>query len=304
MVSASATSTSPLGSTWIQRGCLRPVGERVDLEPGRRDRRLPGGPAPGGRHLERRDAALRLGRRDRRRAAHGRLGGAGLAPPPQDRRGADQRDDAAENARQAHGTPPPGRADASRSRARWGQTAHARIIVGCCPSGPTARLRAGHSRPMPRMPRRTGHATSPLPRSPRACRRTPAPRGSRPWTTTTGKCARPPWRTGQADHQRPADAYAPGQFPDIEVVQIEPALADFGRPGWVEQRVADRPAVELGQQHLELRLGAETVPAHRLGGDLAGRLTLVRVQLVDQRGEHRRVVGGSGSYAQPGRPSR
>ena len=51
--------------------------KRIDLEPGCRDRRLPG-PSLGGRHLERRDAALRFCRRDRRRAAPGRLGRAAL----------------------------------------------------------------------------------------------------------------------------------------------------------------------------------------------------------------------------------
>src|SRR3989442_9000313 len=32
--SASATVTSPLGSTWIQRGCLRPVANALTLSPG------------------------------------------------------------------------------------------------------------------------------------------------------------------------------------------------------------------------------------------------------------------------------
>jgi len=73
-------------------GMLEAGRERVDLEPGRRHRRLPRGPAPGRRHLERGDAALRPCRRDRRRAAHGRLERATLQPPPQDRRSADQRD--------------------------------------------------------------------------------------------------------------------------------------------------------------------------------------------------------------------
>ena len=31
---ASATVTSPLGSTWIQRGCLRPVANALTLSPG------------------------------------------------------------------------------------------------------------------------------------------------------------------------------------------------------------------------------------------------------------------------------
>ena len=57
--------------------------ERVDLEPGRRHRRLPVAPSPGRRHLERRDAALRLRRRDRRRAAPGRLVRDALQPAPQ-----------------------------------------------------------------------------------------------------------------------------------------------------------------------------------------------------------------------------
>ena len=33
-LSASATSTSPLGSTWIQRGCLRPAAKALTLSPG------------------------------------------------------------------------------------------------------------------------------------------------------------------------------------------------------------------------------------------------------------------------------
>ena len=76
--------------------------ERVDLQPRRCDRRLPVGPAARRRHLERRDAALRLRRRDHRRAAPGRLLRDAPQPAPQQRGAADQRDDARKNAREAH----------------------------------------------------------------------------------------------------------------------------------------------------------------------------------------------------------
>ena len=92
--SASATSTSPLGSTSIQRGCCESRCEGVDFEPGRGDRRLPCGPSLGGRHFQRRDAALRLGRRDRRRAAPGLRWRARRLPPRDERSTADHRDDA------------------------------------------------------------------------------------------------------------------------------------------------------------------------------------------------------------------
>ena len=57
--------------------------KRIDLEPRRRHRRLPVGPPSGRRHLERRDGALRLRRRDRRSAAPGRLMRGALQPAPQ-----------------------------------------------------------------------------------------------------------------------------------------------------------------------------------------------------------------------------
>ncbi len=77
--------------------------ERIDLEAGRRDRRLAGTPALGRRHLERRDGALRLGRRDRRRVAPGRFGRAAGQPSYLERRPADHGDPARDNVRKAQG---------------------------------------------------------------------------------------------------------------------------------------------------------------------------------------------------------
>ena len=79
--------------------------KRIDLEPRRRHRNLPVGPAPGRRHLQRRDRALRLRLRNHRSAAPGRLRCCALQPAPQQRGGADQRDDARKNAGQAHVIP-------------------------------------------------------------------------------------------------------------------------------------------------------------------------------------------------------
>ena len=101
-VSDSAASTSPFGRTWIQRGCYEAGGEGVDLEAGCRDRRAAGGPAAGGGHLERGDAALRPGGRD------GGLGAEGLRARRRrvlaeaDGRGADQRDAAGDDLGQSH----------------------------------------------------------------------------------------------------------------------------------------------------------------------------------------------------------
>ena len=80
--------------------------KRIDLETGRRHRGLPVGPSFGHRHLERRQAALRLRRRHHRRAAPGRLRRDTLQPAPQDCDGTDQCNHSRKNARQAHGVPP------------------------------------------------------------------------------------------------------------------------------------------------------------------------------------------------------
>ena len=77
----------------------------IDLEPRRSHWRVPVGPPPGRRHLERRDAALRLCRWDHRRAAPGRLGRCALQPAPQQRGGANQRDYSCENTGQSHVIP-------------------------------------------------------------------------------------------------------------------------------------------------------------------------------------------------------
>ena len=79
--------------------------KRIDLEPRRGHRLLPVGPALGRRHLERRDAALRLRRRHHRSAAPGRLRRDALQPAPLERSGADQRDYSRKNAGQAHVIP-------------------------------------------------------------------------------------------------------------------------------------------------------------------------------------------------------
>ena len=73
-------------------GCLRPVAKALTFRPGAAMGRLSRRPAPGRGHLEGRDAALRLGRRDRRGAAPGRLGRAACQAPRQQRRISDQRD--------------------------------------------------------------------------------------------------------------------------------------------------------------------------------------------------------------------
>ena len=99
-------------------GVLETGRKRIDLEPGRRNRRLPLGPPPGGRHLERRDASLRPCRRDHWRAAQSRLMLAAL-PPHQDRGGPDQRDQSPEDAGQAHRNPSSDRAHASRGQPCW-----------------------------------------------------------------------------------------------------------------------------------------------------------------------------------------
>ena len=53
--------TSPLGSTWTQRGCSSPVAKALTASPGAARWRLPGGPAARRGHLQRRQAALRAG---------------------------------------------------------------------------------------------------------------------------------------------------------------------------------------------------------------------------------------------------
>ena len=80
--------------------------ERIDLEPRRRHGRLPFGPSPGRRHLERRDAALRFRHRYHRCAAPGRLMRCALLPAPQHRGSADQRDYSRKNSRKVHVIPP------------------------------------------------------------------------------------------------------------------------------------------------------------------------------------------------------
>ena len=76
--------------------------KRIDLEPRCCHRNLRAGPSLGGRHLERRDGALRLRHRYHRRAAPGRLRCCALQPPPQQRGAADQRHDARENSGHGH----------------------------------------------------------------------------------------------------------------------------------------------------------------------------------------------------------
>ena len=79
------------------RAGMLEVGRKgVDLEPGRRRRRLPLGPSLGGRHFERRDA-LSLGGRDRRPQADGRLERSAVLPPQHDRGGADHLDNSRDN---------------------------------------------------------------------------------------------------------------------------------------------------------------------------------------------------------------
>ena len=64
VISASAVSTSPFGSTQIHRGCLRPVAKALTLSPAAAFGVWPAGQPLRGRHLERRKTALRLGERD------------------------------------------------------------------------------------------------------------------------------------------------------------------------------------------------------------------------------------------------
>ena len=194
MVSASATRTSPLGSTWIQRGCLRPVANALTLSPGAAT-----GVCPGAHPLA--VGIFSVGRLPCGFAA-GIAGalpmagscGAALPPPPQDQAARRSARRCARRCRTGSWHPSTG------SRGRWlkpaprGPAAHARIIVGCCPSGPIARLVRGIRGQCLECLAEQGMRPRPLPRSPRACRRKPAPRGSRPSTTTTGKSARPPWR--------------------------------------------------------------------------------------------------------------
>ena len=81
---------------------LEPGRERVDLEPGGGGRRLPLAPAFGGRHLERRNPALRLGGRDRRIAAQSRRDLSPVLSPHDDSRGPDQLDHPRKSVRQSH----------------------------------------------------------------------------------------------------------------------------------------------------------------------------------------------------------
>ena len=70
---ASAMSTSPLGSTLIQRGWSRSVANALTFSPGAAIGVSPLSPSPGRRHLERRKGALRFRLRNSRRIAPGRL---------------------------------------------------------------------------------------------------------------------------------------------------------------------------------------------------------------------------------------
>ncbi len=81
--------------------------ERIDLETGRRDRRLSRAPALGRRHLQGRDGALWSRRRYHRLAAPRRLGRRAAGSPPYPERSlADHGDPARENVRKAQGTAP------------------------------------------------------------------------------------------------------------------------------------------------------------------------------------------------------
>ena len=71
--------------------------KRVDLKPGSGVRRLSRAPTPGGRHLERREAALRLGEWNGRIAAEGLCDLSAILPPQHDRCSADLLDDTGEN---------------------------------------------------------------------------------------------------------------------------------------------------------------------------------------------------------------
>jgi hypothetical protein len=88
--------------------CLNPARmfqaarECVDRESRRGGGRLPGIPPSRRRHFQRRNA-LRLRRRNGRRGAESRRMRAFARSSPEDQRGADQRDDARKNSRQAHG---------------------------------------------------------------------------------------------------------------------------------------------------------------------------------------------------------
>ena len=78
-------------------------GEHIDLEAGRGGRQLPGRPALRGRHLERRDRALRLGGRDRRITAQGRRDLSPVLSPHDDSHGPDQLDHPRKSVRHTHG---------------------------------------------------------------------------------------------------------------------------------------------------------------------------------------------------------
>src|SRR5690242_15387661 len=74
---------------------------------------------------------------------------------------------------------------------------------------------------------------------------------------------------GESGHQSTADAPAACRLDDIQVFEIEAGLPEPGRKARVEQRDADRLAIEKGEDRLELRrLRAEAVAAQIVfGGD-------------------------------------
>ena len=79
--------------------------ERIDLEPGRDRRLLALAPAPGGRHLQRRQRALRLRFGNGRRLAPGRRGRGARQLSPLQRDAADERDELREDAGKCHENP-------------------------------------------------------------------------------------------------------------------------------------------------------------------------------------------------------
>jgi hypothetical protein len=95
-----------IGQHFDPAAMIETARERIDLQAGRRDRRLSRAPALGRRHLERRDGALRFRRRYHRLAAPRRLGRAAGQAPHLERGPANHGDAARENVRKAQGTAP------------------------------------------------------------------------------------------------------------------------------------------------------------------------------------------------------
>ena len=82
---------------------------------------------------------------------------------------------------------------------------------------------------------------------------------------------------------------------DGEVVEVEAALAELGGEGGVEEGVADDLAGALGDEEAELGVVAEGLAADQVGGEEAGGLALVGVELVGEAGDGFGVGGGGGA---------